>query len=1202
MKNEGLNFHLKEWKCKFLRVMRLMIIAMLFPALLAAEPGLGQQQIKMNVKDATLEQVLKELRALSGYYILYNIQEVRAVKGINLNVSKASVEEVLKRCLQNTNLVYEISDKTILIFAKKIPGQQVRKKERRISGVVKDEQGNALPGVVVLLKSNPQRGTVTDYLGYFSINVPEGIEEKLLVRFVGMESKVVPVTKTVVYKIIMKEKVEEVGEVVVTGYQTINKELSAASTYTVKMEDVMVPGATSVEDVLQGQVPGLMLMYGSGSPSALPKVRMRGTATLLGNASPVWVVDGVIQDDPVNLSNEDVMVMSDGNDYSMFGNAISGVNPMDIESITFLKDAAATAIYGTRAANGVIVITTKKGNARKMTVSYTGNLKFTERPSYRKSASVMNSKQRMAITKELFDDCLVFEVVPNYGFEKTMIDYLNGKGSLEDALEEYRFREQVNTDWFDLLFDNTVSDNHSLSVSGGNQKTTYYISLGLANDRGTQKGEKTKRYTANVRVNTELAKWLKADVKIGYSNRKVSGFYGTTPMYYALQTSRTIAPDEYYLTEIKKLSGTVNGLKYEFENPVTFNIFNELANTSKKTQTKEFSGSVNLTMNLLKGLRGELLFAYKESHGLDISYATEHSNYMAKKRGYDYGTVPIGGMEEKLSQYPYGGEYNRRDQNNERWELRGTLRYAHVWNEAHSLNLMGGGQISAQNNNAFTSKDYGYFPDRGQTIFYEYNKDDSGFLGTNYGSSTSKHRVTLMDRPNNMVKVMASLVYDYKRRYVLNASFSVDGTNRFGANKKFRFSPIWSVSGRWNMLEEKWLMDQKLLSALDVKVSYGFQGNVVYGVSPSLIAKYLTGSSAINPYVGEFKLQLENIPNSELDWEKTRTVNVGVDLGFWRNRLSLSAEYYIKYGYKVLYQRNIPLLYGRETTYFNDSQLTNEGVELSFRGNAVKTKDWNLTVSGNISFTNNEVKRPGYREAYTSYLNGYSAFSGYSVGSFWSWNFKELGKNGMPIFDVGENKSYTKEELRDDPTKYLVYSGSKNPDIMGGFNVNLSYRNITLNTSFAFALGAHKRLREVYQKGNYTTTNPKFDANLPAEFVEHWRKLGDEKIMNKPGFLRPTENEYYVFPGGMANIYEMWDASQIRVVSADFMRCKSMTLTYKVPNKIVSKMKLSFLSFSLTGSDLFVLKNKRLDKEDPETGSMNVPLLPSYNFSINLSL
>lgn len=266
--------------------------------------------------------------------------------------------------------------------------------------------------------------------------------------------------------------------------------------------------------------------------------------------------------------------------------------------------------------------------------------------------------------------------------------------------------------------------------------------------------------------------------------------------------------------------------------------------------------------------------------------------------------------------------------------------------------------------------------------------------------------------------------------------------------------------------------------------------------------------------MGEFQLQLKNIPNSDLDWEKTRTVNFGVDLGFWKSRFSLSAEYYIKYGDKVLYDRQLPLAYGIEKTYFNDSKLTNEGVELSLRGNVVKTKDWNFVLSGNVAFMRNKVKRPGYRDVYSSYLNGYSAFSGYPVGSFWSWNFKELGSNGMPIFDLGENTSYTKEELRSDPMKYLVHSGSKNPDIIGGFNVNLSYRNLSFNSSFAFALGAMKRLRTVYQKGQYTVTVPKFDANLPVEFVEHWRKFGDENITNKPGFLRPTESSACIHPWG----------------------------------------------------------------------------------------
>ncbi|WP_082986882.1 MULTISPECIES: SusC/RagA family TonB-linked outer membrane protein [Butyricimonas] len=1165
-----------------------------------------EYRVSLSVKEMPMIEILKLIEKQVPYEFMYYDGDIRKLGSRSFEFKDILMEAALDSCLKGSNMKYELIGRNLLF---KRVERSTPAVGRKVTGVVVDHNGNPLPGATIKVVGSVL-GRITNKDGVFTIIVPEGQECKLEVSFIGFKKQQVSVEGDEPLKIVLEELVAEVDEVVVTGYQRIDKSLSAASTYSVKMEDVMVPGSTSVEDMLQGEVPGLMLSYGSGSTSSLPKMRMRGTATLLGNASPVWVIDGIIQESPIDVSNEDVEnMLNDAGDYTMFGGAISGVNPMDIESITFLKDAAATAIYGTRAANGVIVVTTKKGNSRKTTISYSGNLKFLERPSYRKSANLMNSKQRMAISRELFEDGMIFEKLPNYGFEKVMIDYLSGNATYEDAEREYKLRERANTDWFDLLFENSISNNHSLSVSGGNEKSTYYTSVSYSNDRGTQKGDQSTRFTANVRVNTQLAKWLKADMKVNYSDRKVKGFFSTTPMNYALSTSRTILPDEYYLKDVKKLSGTVEEVKVEYEYPVTYNYLNELKETSNTGRTKEFSGSMNLALDLYKGVKGEIIFAYMDSRSLGIKYASERSYYMANKRGYDYGAVPIGGTQEKLSQYPYGGYYQRRDENMTKWELRGTLRYNKSWQETHTISLLGGGQITSRKSSGFTTDEYGYFPDRGHSIFYEYNKDDSGFLGNSYGSSSGKYKVTIKDRIDNTVKVMASLVYDYKRRYVVNASFSVDGTNRFGQNKKFRFSPIWSASARWNILEETWMKEQNLLSVLNVKASYGFQGNVVYGVSPSLKAKYLTGRYAINQYLGEFQLALDGLPNPNLDWEKTRTINLGLEIAVLKNRLSFTAEYYLKKGDKVLFNREAPLEYGvdKYRNYFNDSKLTNEGYEFSLRGVAVKTKDVTWSISTNISFNRNEIERNIRSESYSSYLSGSVAYPNRPVGSFWSWNFKGLNKDGLPVFDFGENSGYTKEELRLDAAKYLVYSGSKNPDVTGGFNTNLSYKNLSFSAKFSFALGAKTRLRPVYQGGTSSMDAakvPTFDQNLSSEFITHWRKQGDEAWTDKPGFLGPKNmnNNTYTHPGGSRGLFKMWDEGCHRVVSADYLRCRSMSLSYKLPRNILSKLGVSSMSVGLTGTNLFVVKDKRLKKQDPETGSMNVPLLPSYNFSINLNI
>ena len=429
-----------------------------------------EYRVSLSVKEMPMIEILKLIEKQVPYEFMYYDGDIRKLGSRSFEFKDILMEAALDSCLKGSNMKYELIGRNLLF---KRVERSTPAVGRKVTGVVVDHNGNPLPGATIKVVGSVL-GRITNKDGVFTIIVPEGQECKLEVSFIGFKKQQVSVEGDEPLKIVLEELVAEVDEVVVTGYQRIDKSLSAASTYSVKMEDVMVPGSTSVEDMLQGEVPGLMLSYGSGSTSSLPKMRMRGTATLLGNASPVWVIDGIIQESPIDVSNEDVEnMLNDAGDYTMFGGAISGVNPMDIESITFLKDAAATAIYGTRAANGVIVVTTKKGNSRKTTISYSGNLKFLERPSYRKSANLMNSKQRMAISRELFEDGMIFEKLPNYGFEKVMIDYLSGNATYEDAEREYKLRERANTDWFDLLFENSISNNHSLSVSGGNEKSTY---------------------------------------------------------------------------------------------------------------------------------------------------------------------------------------------------------------------------------------------------------------------------------------------------------------------------------------------------------------------------------------------------------------------------------------------------------------------------------------------------------------------------------------------------------------------------------------------------------------------------------------------------------------------------------------------------------------------------------------------------------
>lgn len=1160
------------------------------------------QLVSIHLEKCSVEEFLSEIKSQTGIHFMYKAENVRHIPRFDVSAENREVMELLNEVFADKGIRC-LYDNGVIVLHKRLNAPE--KENVIIRGIVKNKAGEPLPGVTIVIKGT-STGVASDVEGRFSLNSMGQDTVDLVFSFVGMKTKEVRWAGEVLLSVEMEDEVEEIGEVVVTGYQTLDKRLSASSTYSVKAVDVMQPGRSSIDEMLQGEVPGLMVVNTSGSPQSLPKMRMRGTATLLGNAAPVWVIDGVLREDPVNIANEDVAAALDmtNPNYLMFGNAISGLNPMDIESITFLKDASATAIYGTRAANGVIVVTTKKGKAGRTSINYSGTLTVKQRPSYKRSADVMNSQERMRLSMEFFEDGLVFKSTPKYGFEKAMIDYLENKIPFSEVVKEYKTREALNTDWFDLLFSNSLSQSHAISISGGKDETSYYASLSYNNDKGTADGESVQRYTLNLRVETPLAKWLDADMKVEYSERKVKGFNNVNPMDYALSTARTLYPDERYIRSTNYVSEEIEegefAGNYAFNYDLTYNVFTELAETSNVGKTDELGATLMLRGNVTSYLKFDALASYTKTVAFTERTATDRSYYMASLRGYDYGAVDPGSVNEKLSPYPYGGKLDRDEENSQSWMANMRLNFSKYWDNIHSLNIMAGGEMSSRKQTGFQTSEFGYFPDRGKTIYYEYNQSDAGNLSDNYGDSYSKHTVKLIDRIDNKMSIFATLAYGYKNRYVLNANFRVDASSRFGENTNNRFLPIWSVAGRWNMTEENWMKGQDVLNELAIKLSYGSQGNVVNTVGPELIASY--PNKPVDETVGEYFLNLKSLPYPDLRWEKTHTVNVGVEFALWNGRVNGSAEYYKKKGKELLYTLEVPMELGIDAAYQNGADIINEGLDVYLSLTPVKTKDWQWTLSPVFSLNRDKIHRKTENRTYSDYIDGTVVLDAYPVGGFWSWRYKGLThEEGLPIFDYDGGAGYTNAEMKEDPSKFLVYSGRTNPIATGGLTTRLTWKQFMLRASFAYNLGSKVRIRPVYSS-SLALNVPEYYENVTSKFVTHWRKPGDEKITDNPGFLRPGKSAMYDHPGGSESFYTMWDNSDFRVVSGDFLRCRSVGLSYTLPQKIVSKWGMRGVMLELSGNDLFLIKSRKLSKQDPETSSSEIPRLPSYNFTLNISL
>ena len=451
-----------------------LVLLSCFTFSLSASTYAQQERVSLNMKEVTVKMLLDEIQRQTDLHFIFNTEQTNSLGKVSIEVRNESVEAVLIRLFEGTDLTYSFRGNIIVVKRREdTRGQQEMLK---ITGKVVDEKKQVLPGVTVKLEGTTV-GTATNTKGVFSLMLPvrEGFLE---FSFVGFKSKKVRFTeKSDTLLVVLVEDLKQIEEVVVTGYQVIKEKAMAGSYSKVKAEDLIMTGNETIESMLQGKIPGMMVTHTSGLTGTRQKVRVRGTSTLVGNADPVWVVDGIIQEDNLPFEAESLAAISDDNLDMMkefIGGAVSWLNPNDIEDITVLKDASATAIYGVKAANGVILITTKKGERGRLSVNYSGNFSMSQRLNYNRM-EIMNSKDRVALSREAFERGAQVSD-ERIGYIGLALAYSRREISLDEFHKGVKKFETANTDWFDILYRTPFSQSHSLSFSGGNEDATYRAS------------------------------------------------------------------------------------------------------------------------------------------------------------------------------------------------------------------------------------------------------------------------------------------------------------------------------------------------------------------------------------------------------------------------------------------------------------------------------------------------------------------------------------------------------------------------------------------------------------------------------------------------------------------------------------------------------------------------------------------------------
>lgn len=1074
----------------------------------------------------------------------------------------------------------------------------------RVSGKVCDKDGYPLPGVVVQeLKAIPQNASVTDLDGVYSIDVASE-SSRLFFSCVGLKDYQVPVGQRNRIDVEMEDDAIAFDALVVTGYQTVNKRELASAVSIVKADDIKLAGVTSIDQMLQGQVAGMHVVQTSGSPGSSPKIRVRGTSSIIGNRSPLWVLDGVILDEPVEVDHTDLT--GDDAEY-MVGNAISGVNPNDIESITVLKDASATAIYGVQAANGVIVVTTKKGKSGKPRVSYSANISIKEAESYRRF-NLMDAYQRINLSREIMEQDLHYarsQASLNIGYE-SLLNRFNSKELNRDELKsELTKLADMNTDWFNILYRNAVTQTHSLSISGGTDRTTYYTSLGYDRDLGTARKETADRYTVLTKINSWIVpEKIYLGVQLNASLKKNVGYHtSVNPLSYARSTSRCLPcyNEDGSLYSYEPVASMGAG-----RDALLFNILDEMEHSGIETGVGAINAKMNFQWNFLHGFKYELQASYNYTQTQKSTYTDEFSFYVSKMRGYSSNYyVDINSDIWNESVIPQGGVLNISDSNVSTWNIRNQLSYSRDFS-GHTVNMMGVNELRSSATTGLSNLYYGYMPERGKTVSPAYTEEYTKKV------TSGAFAPSITDNVRNVVSFRGVASYSFMDRYVFNASVSMDGSNQFGSNPKYRFLPIWSVSGKWSIDKERWMAGQSFFTYLALRASYGIQGNVDSATSPDLVLKI----GSVDPETGMKQSTVSYWPNADLRWEKTTSYNGGLDFAVLNNRVNGTLDVYHKRGEDMIMNKTISFVNGIGTYKINSGNMNNSGVEAVIGGYPIQTGDWSMNLQLIYSYNRNVlVKANSELGAITNsdLVNGSALIEGEAVGTLYSYRFSHLDHDtGLPVFydKNGFNSIVVSGQEHPNYTLYdsdlgIVKSGSMNPWASGGLNMGLRYRNLHLNASFSYSLGAVNRLPSIYG-GSYTRV---FDPemNVTVDIIDRWRMPGDEAHTDIPVLYDEySYDKIYVLPvsdaGTVKKGVELYDYSTARVCSTDNFRLRSLSLSYNFPSELLPRMKLKSLSLRLQANNLFIVADKRWHGFDPELGvSATSPIPRTYSFGLNVT-
>ena len=652
-----------------------------------------------------------------------------------------------------------------------------------------------------------------------------------------------------------------------------------------------------------------------------------------------------------------------------------------------------------------------------------------------------------------------------------------------------------------------------------------------------------------------------------------------------------------------------------------YNILNEMQNSERKIDNKAYNFNVTLNWELVKGIKLSSRFAYRNTTNITEEWIKDNTFFMAQLRSYDEFRDDI--AKEDLQQYslvPFGGIFSGSQTTQESFSIRNQLNLLKIINEKHVFNLNITQEASSTKYKGVTGwQSPGYNHDGGRKFiplpalsqYGNFDLSDYTYQAvlkwfTEGGANGYSVYPTVTDNLKNMLSWTGIFTYSYDDRYIANFNIRSDGSNTFGQYERYKFKPSWSASVRWNIHKENFLNPAEKINELALRGSYGFRGTSP-ATSPYLTLKNYGRNDAV--YMPENTSELAEFPNANLKWEKTATVNAGIDFAFWGNRLSGAIDYAYSKSTDLLLQRPVSLVNGSSMQWYNGGSKEDYSLELNLRGEIIRTKDFGWNMNFNLSREKENILEgtnviPG-QISIDDYLNGQILMADFPIDGFFAYKFDKLDEEGYPTFpELFGTYDSEYEKLQ----KALVYVGSRQPKFYGGFGTELSWKGLTLSANFSYKAGQHVRLLNLYRNGQQM---PLSGDNMRNEFVDRWRNPGDEERTNIPVLSTdPKEVSYATIgsdfiPGGKnsTSLWELYNYSNIRTAKGDFIRWQSLTLSWRCPQQFLKNIgvRSAVLRFQMQNLAVWTF-DKKLKGQDPEqVESLGLPVQPSYNVGLMIS-